>query len=104
MTARRGQVLILCSSCLHSAWRNQDVVPRKAMGSSWAAATVPCGLPHNQLQGLRDFFPRLRARLPAHRRHIVPELVDDSVYFETNYRPLWTETFDWSASNAAARL
>ena len=40
MTARRGQVLILCSSCLHSAWHNKDMVPRKAMGSSWAAATV----------------------------------------------------------------
>ena len=58
----------------------------------------------NQLQGLREFFPRLRARLPAHRRHIVPTLVDENVYFETNYRPLWTETFDWSASNTASKL
>jgi hypothetical protein len=99
MTARRGQVLILCSSCLHSAWQNQDVVPRKAMGSSWAAATVACGLPRDQLQGLRDFFPRLRARLPAHRRHIVPAPGDENI-FETNYRPLWTETFDWAAGPA----
>lgn len=104
MTARRGQVLILCSSCLHSAWHNQDGVPRKAMGSSWLAATVPCGLPRNQLQGLREFLPRLRARLPAHRRHIVSALVDESMYFETNYRPLWTETFDWAAKNTGARL
>ena len=102
MTARRGQVLILCSSCLHSAWHNQDVVPRKAMFSSWTATTVPCGLPHNQLQGMREFLPRLRTRLPAHRRHIVSALLDESVVFETNYRPLWSETFDWAASSRAA--
>jgi len=25
------------------------------------------------------------------------DLVDDSVYFETDYRPLWPETFAWES-------
>ena len=29
--ARRGQILVLCSAGLHSAWENQDLIPRKAM-------------------------------------------------------------------------
>ena len=33
------------------------------------------------------YFPRLRERLPPERRYIVPEVVDDSIYFETNYEP-----------------
>jgi hypothetical protein len=35
------------------------------MGTSFAAAGVPGGLPKNQLDGLKAFFPDLRARLPA---------------------------------------
>ena len=45
------------------------------------------GLPDSQLAGLKGYFPRLRERLPPERRYIVPEVVDDSVYFETNYEP-----------------
>jgi len=95
MAARRGQVLLLCSSCLHSAWHNYDSVPRKAMGSAWAAVGVAGGLPASQLEGLKAYFPMLRERLPPERQHIVPAIVDDSVYFETDYKPLWSETFSW---------
>ena len=104
MTARRGQVLVLCSTCLHSAWGNLDTVPRKAMGSSWAPVGVPCGLPATQLSGLKSYYPKLRARLPPSRRYIVPEVVDDSVYFETDYRPLWPECFleAWTADHKAS--
>jgi hypothetical protein len=92
MVAKRGQVLVLCSTCLHSAWENLDTTPRKAMGSAWAADGVPCGLPKSQLDGLKAFIPKLRARLPPDRRYIAPR-VDDSVFFETDYHPKWEETF-----------
>ena len=31
MVAKRGQVLVLCSTALHSAWQNEDSVTRKAL-------------------------------------------------------------------------
>ena len=89
--ARRGQILILCSAGLHSAWQNEDDVPRKAMGTSWIAEGVPCGLPKNQRDGLMDFFPRLRRKLAPERAHIVPEHFD--WLFESGYEPKWPETF-----------
>ena len=89
--AKRGQLLILCSSALHSAWQNEDTVPRKAMGNSWIPNGVPCGLPANQREGVMDFFPQLRAKLRADRKHIVPE--DFDWLFESGYEPKWPETF-----------
>ena len=92
MVARRGQVLVLCSTCLHSAWENRDATPRKAMGNSWAARGVPCGLPKSQLDGLKAYFPKLREKLPPGRRHILPD-VEDDIFFETDYEPKFEETF-----------
>ena len=89
--ARRGQLLILCSAGLHSSWENEDTIPRKAMGTSWAAAGVPCGLPKDQRDALMAFFPPLRSKLRPERAHIVPENFD--WLFETNYEPKWPETF-----------
>ncbi len=89
--ARRGQILVLCSAGLHSAWQNEDTVPRKAMGTSWAAAGVPCGLPKNQRDGVMAFFPQLRSKLRPDRAHIVPDHFD--WLFETDYEPKWPETF-----------
>ena len=94
--ARRGQILVLCSAGLHSAWQNEDTVPRKAMGTSWIAAGVSCGLPKNQRDALMDFFPRLRCQLRPDRAHIVPEHLD--WLFESNYDPRWPETFPPSHS------
>jgi hypothetical protein len=89
--ARRGQILVLCSAGLHSAWENEDTVPRKAMGTSWVAAGVPCGLPKNQRNGLIEFFPKLRSKLRPDRVHIAPDHFD--WLFETDYEPKWPETF-----------
>ena len=89
--ARRGQILVLCSAGLHSAWQNEDTVPRKAMGTSWIAAGVSCGLPKNQRDALMDFFPRLRRQLRPDRDHIVPDHFD--WLFESDYDPSWPETF-----------
>jgi hypothetical protein len=89
--ARRGQILVLCSAGLHSAWQNEDTVPRKAMGTSWIAAGVSCGLPKNQRDALMDFFPRLRRQLRPDRAHIVPDHFD--WLFESDYDPRWPETF-----------
>ena len=89
--ARRGQILVLCSAGLHSAWQNEDTVPRKAMGTSWVAAGVPCGLPKNQRDALMDFFPRLREQLRPDRAHIAPDQFD--WLFESDYEPKWPETF-----------
>lgn len=89
--ARRGQILILCSAGLHSAWQNQDTVPRKAMGTAWVAEGVDCGLPKNQRDALMEFFPALRKRLSPERAHIVPE--DFDWLFESDYEPKWPETF-----------
>lgn len=89
--ARRGQILILCSSGLHSAWQNEDSVPRKAMGTAWIPAGVRCGLPKNQRDALTEFFPRLRAKLRPERVHIAP--TDFDWVFESDYEPKWSETF-----------
>ena len=44
------------------------------------------------------YFPRLRERLPPERRYIVPEVVDDSIYFETNYEPRYAASLGWRCS------
>lgn len=89
--ARRGQMLILCSSGLHSAWQNEDTVSRKAMATSWLPDGVSCGLPKNQRDGLMEFFPPLREKLRPERKHIVP--ADFDWVFESNYEPKWPELF-----------
>jgi len=89
--ARRGQMLILCSAGLHAAWENEDVVPRKAMTTSWVASGVSCGLPKNQRDGVLEFFPELRKKLLPERAHIVPENFD--WLFESGYEAKWPETF-----------
>jgi hypothetical protein len=90
-TAKRGQILVLCSAGLHSAWQNEDSVPRKAMGTAWIADGVSCGLPKNQRDGLMEFFPKLRERLSPDRAHIVPE--DYDWVIESDYEPKWPEMF-----------
>jgi hypothetical protein len=89
--ARRGQILVLCSAGLHSAWQNEDTVSRKAMTTSWVAKGVSCGLPKNQREGVLEFFPKLRPKLQPERIHIVPEEFD--WLFESGYEPKWPETF-----------
>jgi len=90
-TAKRGQILVLCSGGLHSAWQNEDSVPRKAMGTSWVADGVSCGLPKPQRDGLMDYFPKLKEKLDPDRAHIVPD--DFDWLFESNYEPKWSEMF-----------
>ncbi len=89
--ARRGQILILCSSGLHSAWQNEDSVPRKGMGTSWIATGVPGGMPKVQCDAVKGFFPHLRKKLRPERAHIVPEDFDWLV--ESDYEPKWPELF-----------
>ena len=89
--ARRGQILILCSAGLHSAWQNENTISRKAMGTSWVATGVSCGLPKNQRDAVMSFFPKLRNKLRPERVHIVPDNFD--WLFESDYQPKWEETF-----------
>ena len=89
--ARRGQILILCSAGLHSAWQNENTISRKAMGTSWVATGVSCGLPKNQRDAVMSFFPKLRNKLQPERVHIVPDNFD--WLFESDYQPKWEETF-----------
>ena len=89
--ARRGQILILCSAGLHSAWQNENTISRKAMGTSWVATGVSCGLPKNQRDAVMSFFPKLRNKLRPDRVHIVPDNFD--WLFESDYQPKWEETF-----------
>ena len=88
--AHRGQILLVCTAGLHSAWRNEDTVSRKVMLAYWGAAGVCCGLPKNQLDDMKAFFGHLRPKLRPDRAHIVPDHFDWA--FETNYEPLWRET------------
>ena len=90
-TAKRGQILVLCSGGLHSAWQNEDTVPRKGMGTSWFAEGVRCGLPKNQRDDALAYHKELRKRLRPERRHIVPD--NEDWVFETNYDPKWPEMF-----------
>ena len=87
--ARRGQMLIFCSTTLHAAWQNEDSVSRKAMTTSWVADGVSCGLPKNQRDGVIEFFPQLRKKLKPERQHIVPENFD--WLFESGYESIWPE-------------
>ena len=89
--ARRGQILILCSAGLHSAWQNENTISRKAMGTSWVATGISCGLPKNQRNAVMSFFPKLRNKLRPERAHIVPDNFD--WLFESDYQPKWEETF-----------
>ena len=89
--AKRGQILVLCSAGLHSAWQNEDSAPRKAMGTAWVAEGVSCGLPKNQRDELIDFFPKLRQKLDPSRAHIAP--AQFAWLFESDYQPQWSETF-----------
>ena len=113
MVAKRGQILVLCSSALHSAWRarkartrfahglahskpsavaaeNEDGVARKAMGGgSWIPVGVGAGLPQNQFDARQAFIPELRKRLPAERKHIAHE----GDFFVSGYDEKWAETF-----------
>lgn len=89
--AKRGQILVLCSAGLHSAWQNKDSVPRKGLGTSWVAAGVPCGLPRNQREDMLAFHAQLKGKLRSDRAHIVPAGSD--WVFESDYEPKWPETF-----------
>lgn len=89
--AHRGQILLLCSAGLHSAWENHDTVSRKAIATSWVAAGVPCGLPKNQQDGVIAFFPKLRNKIRPDRAHIIPDHYN--WLFESDYEPKWPEIF-----------
>ena len=89
--AKRGQILILCSAGLHSAWQNEDTIPRKAMATAWIANGVSGGLPQNQRDTVLQFLPELFSKLRPERRHIVPQQFD--WLFESDYQPKWPETF-----------
>ena len=89
--ARRGQMLVLCSAGLHSAWQNEDTVPRKSIGTSWVAAGVRCGLPRDQLASATRFLSALKQRLRPDRSHIVSG--DFDWLFESDYEPKWPQTF-----------
>ena len=91
LAARRGQILVLCSAGLHSAWQNEDTEPRKAMLMPWGAVGVRCGLPKNQCDAARALFNGLRSKLPAERAHIVPDQLD--WIRKSDYRPKWPKTF-----------
>jgi hypothetical protein len=88
--ATRGQILLVCTSGLHSAWQNEDSVPRKAMGTSWIAAGVSGGLPKNQRDDMMAAFPLLKRNLRPERAHIVPDNFD--WIFESGYDTKWEET------------
>ena len=40
MVAKRGQVLVLCSTALHSAWQNEDSVTRKALCAPYPSRLI----------------------------------------------------------------
>jgi ectoine hydroxylase-related dioxygenase (phytanoyl-CoA dioxygenase family) len=87
--ARRGQMLLLCSAGLHSAWQNQDTVPRKAMGASWVAKGVSCGMPKIQRDAMMACVGQLRSKLRPDRAHIVPDHFE--WVLESDYEPKWPE-------------
>jgi hypothetical protein len=90
-TAKRGQILVLCSGGLHSAWQNEDSVPRKAIGMSWIPDGVTCGLPKNQRDAAIAYYPKLREKLYPDRKYIVSESFE--WLLESDYDPKWPETF-----------
>ena len=67
----------MCSSGLHSAWQNEDRVPRKAMLSPWVAEGVPCGLPKGQRDSLMAFFPGLAITLTVFALNLLGDWMRD---------------------------
>ena len=89
--ARRGQALAFSGTILHSAWHNEDAVPRKAMLTGWVAAGVPVGQPTHQHEGTLKNHPKIHRHLRPDRAHLVPEHPD--CFFESPYADKWPEIF-----------
>ena len=90
MVARRGQMLAMTGSALHSAWHNPSPTPRKAFIISWNDISCPHGFEISRIEAMREFYPKLRAALPEDRRHIVDVEVR---HFESAYEEHWPESF-----------
>jgi hypothetical protein len=116
MVAKRGQMLAMTGSALHSgeyeyscscpalagfhlpdekllllpAWHNPHHSPRKAFIISWNDIDCPHGFEISRIEAMHEFYPKLREALPAERRHIVDTEVR---HFESAYEDHWPETF-----------
>ena len=88
--ARRGQMLAMTGSALHSAWTNPHHTPRKAFIISWNDVNCSHGFESSRVEAMREFYPRLRAALPPERRHIVDTEVR---HFVSLYEDHWEETY-----------
>ncbi|MAE65461.1 MAG: hypothetical protein CMJ18_14415 [Phycisphaeraceae bacterium] len=91
MVARRGQALAFTSAGLHSAWHNEDTVPRKAMATGWIARGVRAGIPAHHYEGVFRNHAEMHKLLRPERAHIVPEHPD--FFFESPYTDKWPEMF-----------
>eukprot|EP01050_Picozoa_sp_SAG11_P002173 SAG11_NODE_106_length_16423_cov_51.220840_4_plen_100_part_00 len=67
---------------LHSAWRNEDTVSRKAYIMSWTAVEVPGFLETSRITNMRKYHAELRAELEMYkpeRAHIVPAVFNHAI-------------------------
>jgi hypothetical protein len=90
MVAKRGQVLLICTTIMHSHWVNKDTVSRKAVPLSFVAEGAQCGISGHQIEHQVTFMSRLREKFPPDRQYLIPTEID--YMFASEYEPKWEET------------
>ena len=88
--ARRGQVLVVSGTILHSAWHNPALESRKGFLLQFMAQGVAGGLAEGRIEVCQQIYPGLRAALPPGRQHLIQ---GDFRHFVTGYDDKWPELF-----------
>ena len=100
VVARRGQATLITTSVVHSAWKNRDVVPRKAIQCQITAAGVSIGHPRSECEAVSKLYPELRWRLRPERRHLA--MPSPIIHRESGHEDKWLE--GGHVRSAAAKL
>ena len=89
VVARRGQATLITTSVVHSAWKNRDVVPRKAIQCQITAAGVSVGHPRSECEAVSKLYPELRRRFRPERRHLA--MPSPIIHRESGHEDKWLE-------------
>ena len=100
MVARRGQATLITTSVVHSAWKNRDVVPRKAIQCQITAAGVSIGHPRSECEAVSKLYPQLRRRFRPGRQHLA--MPSPIIHRESGHEDKWLE--GGHVRSAAAKL
>ena len=100
VVARRGQATLITTSVVHSAWKNRDAVPRKAIQCQITAAGVSIGHPRSECEAVSKLYPELRRRFRPERQHLA--MPSPIIHRESGHEDKWLE--GGHVRSAAAKL